>query len=147
MNDLLDELMPSVARICGSIALDDGPDAVQETLIVVLRRLRSLRDPAALGGWVRVIATREALRVARRRHPAGPTAELEDPPAPGDPQLASDIRAVLERLPPKARAVLVLRDLEGLDESAVAAVLDVPGGTVKSRLSRARERFRQEWTA
>lgn len=54
---------------------------------------------------------------------------------------------MLERLLPKARAVLVLRDLEGLDESAVAAVLDVPGGTVKSRLSRARERFRQEWTA
>ena len=43
------------------------------------------------------------------------------------------------------RAVLVLRDLEGMDEQAAAAALDVPLGTVRSRLSRARRTFRKAW--
>jgi DNA-directed RNA polymerase specialized sigma24 family protein len=54
---------------------------------------------------------------------------------------------VLDRLTPHHRAVLVLRDLEGLDEASVAAVLDLPVGTIKSRLHRARRLFRKEWSA
>jgi RNA polymerase sigma factor (sigma-70 family) len=146
MNDLLDLLAPYVGRLCGPIALQDGPDAAQEALIAVFRGLRQLREPAALFGWVRAIAVREAVRVARR---AGRTVagELADLPAPGDPQLAADVRDVLARLAPEHRAVLVLRDLEGLDEQAAAALLRVPQGTVKSRLSRARRSFRKEWQA
>jgi RNA polymerase sigma factor (sigma-70 family) len=146
MNELLDLLGPYVGRLCGPIALQDGPDAAQEALIAIFRRLGQLREPAALFGWVRVIAVREAVRVARR---AGRTVadELADLPAPGDPQLAADVRDVLARLAPEHRAVLVLRDLEGLDEQAAAAVLRVPQGTVKSRLSRARRSFRKEWQA
>lgn len=41
----------------------------------------------------------------------------------------------------------MLRDLEGLDEHSAAAMLNIPAGTVKSRLSRARARFRREWQA
>lgn len=144
MNDLLDELAPYVARICGPIALDDAADAAQEALTVIFRRLPTLREPAALHGWARAIATREAVRVARRRAPVA--AELVDLPAPGDPELAADIRDVLTRLAPEHRAVLTLRDLEGLDERAAAAVLAVPEGTVKSRLHRARRGFREAWT-
>lgn len=145
MNDLLDALAPWVGRICGAIALDQGADAAQETLIIVFRRLRALREPAALRGWTRAIAVREAVRVAKRM--GGPvTAELASIPAPGDAQLAMDIRDVLERLSPEHRAVLVLRDLEGLDEATAAAMLRVPEGTVKSRLHRARASFRKAWT-
>lgn len=54
MNDLLDQLTPYVGRICGPIALSNGPDATQEALVAVFRSLRSLKDPAALFGWVRV---------------------------------------------------------------------------------------------
>lgn len=66
LGDLMDLLAPYVGRICGPIALQDGPDAAQETLIVVLRNIGQLRDHAALFGWVRAIAVREAVRVAVR---------------------------------------------------------------------------------
>ena len=145
LHDLLDALAPYVARICGPIALDDAPDAAQEALIAVFRGLRTLREPAALHGWVRAIATREAVRVARRRTLRAADT-LPDLPARGDPELAADVRDVLARLTPEHRAVLVLRDLEGLDEAAAAALLAVPEGTVKSRLHRARRSFREAWT-
>jgi RNA polymerase sigma factor (sigma-70 family) len=148
MNDLLDLLAPYVGRLCGPIALQEGPDAAQEALIAVFRRLGQLREPAALFGWVRAIAVREAVRVARRGQAGRTVIEATaDLPASGDPQLAADVRSVLARLAPEHRAVLVLRDLEGLDEQAAAALLEVPRGTVKSRLSRARRSFRKEWQA
>jgi RNA polymerase sigma-70 factor (ECF subfamily) len=68
-------------------------------------------------------------------------------PAPGqDPALASDVRAVLARLAPEQRAILVLRDLEGLSEEEAAEQLGVAKGTVKSRLFRAREAFVKRWS-
>src|SRR5262249_28719772 len=57
---------PYVSRLCGPIALQDGPDAAQEALITVFRDIRQLREPRALYGWVRTIAVREAVRAARR---------------------------------------------------------------------------------
>src|SRR3954451_6758060 len=71
MTALVRELSPYVGRICGAIALDDGDDAMQETMISVLRNLRDLREPAAVRGWVRRIAVREAVRTARRRVAVG----------------------------------------------------------------------------
>jgi RNA polymerase sigma-70 factor (ECF subfamily) len=144
MNELLGHLTPYVGRICGPIALGNGPDATQEALVAVFRSLRSLKEPAALFGWVRAIAVREAVRVARQeqRQVAADLAEL---PARGDPQVAVDVRDTLSRLSPEHRALLVLRDLEGLDEAAAAALLAVPAGTAKSRLHRARASFRKAW--
>lgn len=145
MNDLLDHLAPYVGRICAPIALRDGPDAAQEALIAVFRSLRTLRRPAALYGWVRRIAVREAVRVAGRQAAAVP-AELTELPARGDPQLAADITDVLAKLSPQHRAILVLRDREGLDERAAAELLGIAPGTAKSRLHRARQYFRKAWT-
>jgi len=142
---LMDVLAPYVGRVCGPIALRDGPDAAQEALIAILKNLGGLREPAAIYGWARAIAVREAVRVARQAARAVP-AELTDVPAPGDPQLAAAVRDVLARLTPEHRAVLVLRDLEGLDEQAAGALLDVPAGTVRSRLFRARRSFRKAWS-
>jgi RNA polymerase sigma-70 factor (ECF subfamily) len=149
LDQLLDRLGPYVGRICGPIALASGPDAAQDTLIAVLRALPTLREPAALRGWVRAIAVREAVRHATRDRRARPVdaALLSELPAPGDPQLGADVRAVLDRLSPQHRAVLVMRDLEGMNEASVAAGLDLPLGTIKSRLHRARRLFRKEWTA
>ncbi|HVA91393.1 MAG TPA: sigma factor-like helix-turn-helix DNA-binding protein [Chloroflexota bacterium] len=120
-------------------------DTAQEALTAVFRRLHTLRDPAAVHGWVRAIATREAVRVAQRRT-SRPTDELADPPTRGDVELAADIRDVLARLMPEHRAVLVLRDLEGVDERQAAALLAAPRGAKKSRLHRARLNFRRMWT-
>ncbi|WP_290861627.1 sigma factor-like helix-turn-helix DNA-binding protein [Hamadaea sp.] len=145
MASLLDRLAPYVGRICGAIALGSGADAAQETLIAVFRGLRGLAQPEAYRGWVRAIAVREAVRIARRT-PTVP-ADLSRLPAKGDPQLAADVQDVLHRLSPEHRAILVLRDLEDLDEQTVAELLEVPKGTVKSRLARARASFRKAWTA
>ena len=144
MHDLLDRLEPYVGRVCGGIALDDGPDAAQETLIAVFRNLRHLREPAALYGWVRSIATREAIRVAGGRTSVQ-VDDLAEWPAPVDLTLALDIRDVLSRLTPEHRAILVLRDVEGLSVDETAALLRVSEGTAKSRLHRARHRFREAW--
>ena len=133
---LVRELSPYVGRICGAIALDDGDDAVQETFIAVLRGLRGLREPAALHGWVRRIAVREAVRQTHGR-PVG-AAEIDAAAPLPDLDAVLDVRAALASLRPEHRAVLVLRDLDGLSEAEVAELLSVPEGTVKSRLHRAR---------
>jgi DNA-directed RNA polymerase specialized sigma24 family protein len=148
MSQLLDALAPYVGRICGAIALDAGEDAAQETLLCVFRRLRSLKDAGALYAWVRTIAVREAVRAARPPVATGPAPPAESllPGRPGDPEVVGDVRRVLERLAPDQRAILVLRDLHGLDEAEAARILGVARGTVKSRLHRARTVFRREWT-
>jgi RNA polymerase sigma-70 factor (ECF subfamily) len=148
LSALVDRLAPFVGRICGPIALEHGEDAAQEALIAVLRDLPALREPRALYGWARRIAAREAVRHARgarRVLPlAGARSEL---PAPGDPALARDVRSVLAALAPEQRAILMLRDLEGLSEQEAAALLEVEQGTVKSRLSRARSAFKRRWSS
>lgn len=141
MHDLLE---PYVGRICGGIALDDGPDAAQETLIAVFRNLRHLREPAALYGWVRSIATRGAIRVAGGRTSVQ-VDDLAEWPAPVDLTLAPDIRDVPSRLTPEHRVILDLRDVEGLSVDEAAALLRVSEGTAKLRLHRARLRFREAW--
>ena len=145
MNALVDDLMPYVGRICRGIALDRGEDAAQEALMAILKNLRQLKEPEALRPWARRIATREAVRAARQRptHDGRPPEEL---PAPGHAALGVEIRDQLDRLAPEQRAVIVLRDIEGLSEEEAATVLDVAPGTVKSRLHRARARFKREWT-
>ena len=147
MHDLLDHLAPYVGSICGPIALAEGPDAAQETLVAEFRHLGSLRDPAALHGWVRRIAVREAVRLARARERMRPASDLSELPAPGDVEQATDITDLLTRLAPEHRAMLILRDREGLSEAEAASLLDLPPGTVKSRLHRARKSFRREWEA
>lgn len=140
------ELSPRLGRICASISPQHAEDALQETLIVVLLNVRSLREPAALYGWARRIAVHESIRVARRAGPAVPLADVE-PPSLVDVESASDVRAVLATMAPEQRAILVLRDLEGLTEEDASALLEAPIGTVKSRLHRARSAFRERWTA
>jgi RNA polymerase sigma-70 factor (ECF subfamily) len=150
MSRLMDGLAPWIARICGGIALENADDAAQEALVQVFRDLKTLREPAALRGWARRIAVREAVRHAQRARAAGARVAGADDAAlrgaGGDPAVAPDVRAVLARLAPEQRAILVLRDLEGLSEEEAAAQLGVAKGTVKSRLFRAREAFAKRWS-
>ena len=146
LGDIVDGLMPWVGRLCGSIALDAGPDAAQETMIQVMRDLKGLRDPMALRSWVRRIATREAIRHAERRRREPLVDHLEETDGYRlDPSLRRDVAQVLGELAPEQRAILILRDLEGLSEAEAAEVLDLARGTIKSRLHRARDAFRKRW--
>lgn len=144
MDRLLTELAPWVGRICAAIALDQGEDAMQETLIVVLQNLPALREPAAWRAWVRRIAVREALRMTRNER----VVTMPDPPETTistDLDTAIDVRNTLHKLPAQQRAVLVLRNLEDLSELETAEALGIPEGTVKSRLHRAQQGFRDHW--
>jgi RNA polymerase sigma-70 factor (ECF subfamily) len=114
--------------------------------VVILRSIGSLREPAALRSWARRIAVHESIRVSRRADAAVPMAELEVVSG-ADPEAATDVRAVLATMAPEQRAILVLRDLEGMSEEEAAEVLRTPVGTAKSRLHRARSAFRERWTA
>ncbi|MEU9040530.1 MULTISPECIES: sigma-70 family RNA polymerase sigma factor [unclassified Kitasatospora] len=149
LDEVVSLLMPYVGRVCAPIALQDAPDAAQEAMIAIVRNLRQLKSPEALFGWARAIAAREAVRFATRRSPRSEAAtdRADDQPGDHDPELATDIRDVLERLPPEHRAVLTLRHVEGLDEQSVSEILDLPLGTVRSRLFRARHGFRTAWGA
>ncbi|MGW3144764.1 RNA polymerase sigma factor [Streptomyces sp. NPDC001177] len=149
LTDLLDLLTPYVGRLCRSIAPADGADAVQESLIAVFQGLPRLKDPRARYARVGTLTVREAVRVARRAAHETPVGEVDDLAFPGGrdsgPEIAAEVRDVLRRLPSEHRAVLVLRELEGLDERAAVRLLNVSLGTVKSRLHRARHNFRKAW--
>jgi RNA polymerase sigma-70 factor (ECF subfamily) len=151
MSRLMDRLAPWIARICGGIALEHADDAAQEALAQVFRDLRALREPDALRGWARRIAVREAVRHAQRARSEAARASGDDAAdarsEASDLALAPDVRGVLAQLAPEQRAILVLRDLEGLSEDEAAAQLGVAKGTVKSRLFRAREAFAKRWSS
>lgn len=146
LEGLVRKLTPYLGRICGAIALDEGDDALQEAMLAIVRHLGSLREPAAVWGWARTIAVREARRIAHRGRTVPVDAhDLAVLPATGDLAEDADVRAVLEGLSPEHRAVLVLRHVDGLSEQEVAAVLGVAPGTVKSRANRARAAFVGRW--
>jgi RNA polymerase sigma-70 factor (ECF subfamily) len=144
MDALLSELSPWVGRLCAAIALDRAEDAMQETLIVVLRNLPTLREPAALHAWVRRIAVRQALRLAGDTRTV-PMADLPEPAVVPDIDTTVDVHRTLAALPPAHRAVLALRYLEDLSEEETAGALGVAQGTVKSGVHRAKESFRLQW--
>lgn len=147
--DVMEDLLRYLAPICGSIALERGDDALQDAMVAVMANLGSLREPAALRGWARRIAVREAVRAAGgdASTPVDPEVLASVAPATADEGMAVDVRAVLETLAPEQRAVLVLRHLTGAGEAEMAGRLNVAPGTVKSRLSRARAAFRARWSS
>jgi RNA polymerase sigma-70 factor, ECF subfamily len=121
---------------------DAADDVLQDVLLLVYRKLGTLREPRAFAAWARRIAGREIFRALRARRAYDRTHDELPPdvPAEADPPSAPD--GLLERLPallqhvsPASRAVLALHYLDGLTLDETAAVLDLPMGTVKSRLA------------
>ncbi|MFD8635377.1 RNA polymerase sigma factor [Streptomyces sp. NPDC059533] len=145
MDDLLSVLEPMVRRVCRPIAREDGADATQEALVAIFRNIRQLRSPSALFGWAKAIAAREAVRMTAQRKRIV-VAEVADRAADEvDVELTAGIADVMSRLKDDHRAVLALRHIDGLDEQEVSEALSIPVGTVRSRLFRAREAFRNAW--
>jgi RNA polymerase sigma-70 factor (ECF subfamily) len=131
---------------------DDARDVVQETLLRVRTGLRTYR-PGSMEGWLSRIATNVFLDEMRRRK-RRPADRLPEEPdrviAAGlsaDEALASitiseDIQVAITRLPGDFRAAVVLSDVVGLSYAEISEALDVPIGTVRSRIHRGRSMLR-----
>ncbi|HVX86460.1 MAG TPA: sigma-70 family RNA polymerase sigma factor [Phycisphaerae bacterium] len=161
-----DRLFGCVYRIVGHP--DDAADLVQETFVRLLQNIHKFEGKSALYTWLFRIAVNLALtqrRAGRYRaavsldHQPDEAADLNRQAAPlrrlaqdreADPAAAAALRldhervlAALGRLDPEFRAVIILRDVEDCDYEQMAQVLEVPVGTIKSRLFRARSALRE----
>jgi RNA polymerase sigma factor (sigma-70 family) len=132
---------------------DDAQDLVQEVLLRVRKGLETYR-PGSLEGWLSRITTNTFLDETRRRRrrPVDPLPDEPDrvvPPAPGadvaaaSEGLPDDVQDALRSLPPEYRAAVVMCDVVGLSYQEISASLDVPVGTVRSRIHRGRALLRQ----
>jgi len=129
-------------------------DVVQETFIKVIRSLVSYRGDGPIAAWIYRIGYREAVAVTRRRRedpldPVAVAAEIDRPTESVEEQvLAGELVARLDEainsLSEPVRAAFVLRDVEGLSTTEVAAVLEISASAVKMRLARARESMRRQ---
>jgi RNA polymerase sigma-70 factor, ECF subfamily len=129
----------------------DAEDAAQEAFIQAWRRLETLKEEHAFLQWFYQILAHIAQRKCKGARNEEPLEEhehsLEDsgsnPAALFETRERQElIKAALRKLTPLYRSVLVLRDIEGFPYREIARILGVPEGTVKSRLSAARERLR-----
>jgi RNA polymerase sigma-70 factor (ECF subfamily) len=128
-------------RMTGSDA--DAADAAQEALIAIARGLHRFDERSTFATWVYRVATNACLDELRRRKRRPVPAELSGVAVVvGDSADAIavrlDVDAALARLPTEFRIAVVLRDLSGLSYEEIAGVLDIPPGTVRSRISRGR---------
>lgn len=139
---LLRSIKPSLQGfVRGVVRTSHADDVLQDVLIVVCRKLTSLHAPELFRPWCFRIAGRCAFRHLKRerRWPEQPTDEsaLAELPALNTSSSTEVLAELLslENLSPASRAVLVLHFQEDLPLSEVAAILELPLGTVKSRLA------------
>lgn len=134
-------------------------DLSQDVFLRVFRMLHQFRGQSSLRTWIYRIALNQAsnrLRWWRRRHRASQVS-LEDAPSrelPGPPhstmpdrllqqqEIAGRVWTALDALPFDQRAVVVLREIDGLSYEEIGSALGLAVGTVKSRLARGREQLR-----
>ncbi len=135
---------------------EDALDAVQTTMAAVWRRRSRLDPKRDLRGWFyRVLRNRciDMMRAGRLRKTATLEVEPAQPDMGGPAELASRgeeltrLRTELERLPDEMREIIMLRDYHDLSYADIARVLEVPAGTVMSRLHRARCALRDRMLA
>ena len=146
------ELLPRLRRFAYALSgsVEEGDEVVQTACVKALARLDQFQPGTRLDSWMfRIVQTSwlDHVRSRKRREPA-PEAELE---ALGDSGLGARrpearleleaVRAQMAALPDDQRAALALVAIEGLSYAEAAAALEVPVGTVMSRISRARARL------
>jgi RNA polymerase sigma-70 factor (ECF subfamily) len=124
-------------------------ELTQDVFVHIWEKRRQYRDEGAMGGWVHRLAVNlvlNRLRSDRRSRGRLEVIAAESSNASAAPQLAED-RIVLERaiasLPERARAVLVLYDIDGYSQAEIARMMQTSVGTVKAQLHRARHLLRE----
>lgn len=151
LDALLVEIQPRVRRICGRMLLypEDAEEAAQDALLLVSTRIQSFEGRSRFTTWLHAVAAnsaRSTYRSLKRRAAEMPTDEM---PLTADPRTTSviagsrlDFLEALEILNvdhPALVEPLLLRDLQELEYSDIADLLDIPLGTVKSRIHSARQ--------
>lgn len=123
---------------------DEAVDAMQDVYVKAFGALPGFREKSSVGTWLyRITYTTCCEHLRRRRQSALPYADEEAPPSgstrdPADEAtLHVDLAAALRSLSPEARAAVLLVDRDGYDYRTAASVLDIPQGTLASRLSAA----------
>jgi RNA polymerase sigma factor (sigma-70 family) len=146
---------PMVLGVCRHVLSQhqDAEDAFQATFLVLSRKADSIRDPRVLARWLYEVAYRIAIRARaddgrRRAHERqggqmAATVSIEDH---GWGELRPVLHEEVNRLPEKYRTPVILSYLEGKTNEEVAQILQWPVGTVKGRLSRARDLLRSRLT-
>jgi RNA polymerase sigma-70 factor, ECF subfamily len=124
-------------------------DALQDVYVKAFRALPGFAGRSSLGTWLTRITYTTCIDHLRRRARLVPMPDLEPvdciPQGPDPTDDLSDrrhVREALRQLPPEQRAVVVLVGVQGLDYERAAEILDVPIGTIASRLSTARRILR-----
>jgi RNA polymerase sigma factor (sigma-70 family) len=126
---------------------EDAEDATQEALIVLYRKIGTLRATAALASWMFQIVLNECIRRARLALHKPVSPELTEPSAEDAALARMEMQRIVDciaGLPAAQRAVLVLRDIQGLSGAATAEALGLSRGAMKSHLHRGRETLRTQ---
>lgn len=124
---------------------EDAEDAAQEALIVLYRKIGTLRAAAALGSWMFQIVRNECIRRSRltlRKPISSPAVSCSAEDAVLARLEIERIVDCIAQLPADQRAVLVLRDIQGLSGAATATALGLSRAAMKSRLHRGRQTLR-----
>ena len=137
-----DKLYTLALRVTLSEA--DAYDCVQEGLIAAWRALPRFRGDARFSTWMYRIVVRKAYdAIERRRRTPEPVEELQAVAPETQPEARLDLIAALGDLDPDFRVVAVACDILGMSMEDAGTMLELPTGTVKSRLHRAREQLAQ----
>lgn len=143
---------PMVLRVCRSVLADppDAEDAFQAAFLVLVKKARGLWVADSIGPWLHQVAFRtascarkNAIRRQRHERRAAERRRVETQAEDGArAEMEKLLHAEIDRLPDRYRLPIVLCDLEGRSHEEAARHLGWPVGTVKSRLSRGRDRLR-----
>jgi RNA polymerase sigma-70 factor (ECF subfamily) len=141
-----------VYAVCMRIACDTSvaEEITQDAFVRAWQRLDSFRGESAFASWMYTLAVNLALteRRTRKRREGRVTATddpgaFEEPPAAHGPEPGMDLERALAKLPPGARSVFVLHDVQGHRHDEIAAMTGVATGTSKAQLHRARRLLRE----
>jgi len=155
LNDLLKTIQQPLYRYISTLIRERTPaeDILQEVLIRIYRKLGWLREPQVFRTWAYQIASRETFRYLKRERRWADQVRDETvlTTIPALPSRADFDNELVDRLPqlianvsPASRAVIVLYYLEEMSLDETAAVLEIPIGTVKSRLAYGLESLRRQ---
>lgn len=141
-------LLAHATRLLGDV--EQARDAVQDAWVEIIKGLGHLRDDRAFASWAYQITTRRCARIIRGQQRQreikaefAATGETEAPDAGPQSAEAHLVRKALATLPPDQSATIALFYLEDMSVADVAKALDIPAGTVKTRLMHARQKLKE----